>query len=55
MKQWEVVVENLRQLRKDLNAPDVTAEEKIDIQSDIQGLKMRKNKLALKLGIRDEN
>lgn len=55
MKQWQVVVENLRQLRKDLDTPHLKDEEKTYILEDIKGLNARRNKLALKLGFRDVN
>ena len=54
MTQWEMVVANIRQLKKDLLAPNLSDEDKEDIHADIKGFKMRKHKLALKLGIRDE-
>ena len=54
LTQWEMVVANIRQLKKDLLAPNLSDEDKEDIHADIKGFKMRKHKLALKLGIRDE-
>lgn len=53
MKQWEGVVQNLRELRQDFCTPNLTEEEKDDIRRDMEALKMKKNNLALKLGFRD--
>lgn len=52
MKQWENVVDSIRQLRKDLLRPNMTEEESGEILEDIEALKAKKNNLALKLGFR---
>jgi hypothetical protein len=53
LRQWQAVTENLRLLRQDLRAPNITPEDSADILDDIKGLKLRKAALGVKLGIRD--
>lgn len=52
MKQWAIVLENLRQLKKDLQQPNLTTDEEFDILEDIEGFKEKKRRLAVKLGLR---
>ena len=54
LTQWEMVVSNIRQLKKDLLAPGLSEDEKEDIGADIEGFKLRKHKLAVMLGLRVE-